>query len=168
MIIGGQHPHDVFREVEWITIFFFVGLFMVVAGVEEAGLLEDIGQGLSDLSGGEKSAATMLVLWSSAFLSGVVGNIPLTTAMIPVVEEVSLEQGLDGGSSNPLWWALALGAGLGANLTVVAAAANVYVLGIAERAGYRITFFQFLRYGVLVTMTSLVVATGYLWLRYLL
>jgi Na+/H+ antiporter NhaD/arsenite permease-like protein len=167
MIISGQHPHEVLREVEWITIFFFVGLFMVVAGVEEAGVLEDIGEALSDVSGGEESAATMLVLWPSAFLSGVVGNIPLTTAMIPVVEEVSAEQEL-AGSSNPLWWALALGAGLGANLTVVAAAANVYVLGIAERAGYKVTFFQFMRYGALITIISLAVATGYLWLRYLL
>lgn len=167
IIISGQHPHEVLREVEWTTIFFFVGLFMVVAGVEKAGLLEDMGQALSDASGGEESTATMLVLWPSAFLSGVVGNIPLTTAMIPVVEKVSAEQEL-AGSSNPLWWALALGAGLGANLTVVAAAANVYVISVAERAGYKITFFQFLRYGVLVTTMSLVVATGYLWLRYLL
>jgi Na+/H+ antiporter NhaD/arsenite permease-like protein len=167
IILSGQHPHEVFREVEWITIFFFVGLFMVVAGVEEAGVLEDMGQALSDVSGGEESPATMLVLWPSAVLSGVVGNIPLTTAMIPVVEEVSAEQGLSG-TSNPLWWALALGAGFGANFTAVAAAANVYVLAIAERAGYKVSFVQFLRYSLLVTGMSLVVATGYLWVRYLL
>jgi Na+/H+ antiporter NhaD/arsenite permease-like protein len=168
IIVGRQHPRDALVEVEWATIFFFVGLFMVVGGAEEVGLLEKIGERMADASGGHLSAATMLTLWPTGILSSIVNQIPYSAAMIPVVEEMS--QGLDVGdsASNPLWWALALGAGLGANFTPVAAAANVYVIGVAERAGYKITFLHFLRYGLLVSMVSLLIATAYLWLRYLL
>jgi Na+/H+ antiporter NhaD/arsenite permease-like protein len=141
---------------------------MVVGGVEEAGLLADIGERIADASGGNLSAATMLTLWPGAILSGIVDNIPFTAAMIPVVDEVSQQLKVGGLGSNPLWWALALGAGLGGNFTIVAASANVYVIGVAERAGYKVSFVQFLCYGVLVTMVSLVIASGYVWLRYLL
>jgi len=168
IIVGRQHPREALLEVEWPTIFFFVGLFMVVGGVEHAGLLEDIGERIADASGDSLSAATMLTLWPGAILSGIVDNIPFTAAMIPVVDEVSQQLEVGGSGSNPLWWALALGAGLGGNFTIVAASANVYVIGVAERAGYRVTFVQFLRYSVLVTMVSLVIATVYVWLRYLI
>jgi Na+/H+ antiporter NhaD/arsenite permease-like protein len=168
ILIGGQHPREALLEVEWSTIFFFVGLFMVVGGAEEVGLLEDIGERMADASGGHLWAATMLTLWPTGFLSSIVNQIPYAAAMIPVVREMS--EGLPVGESvsNPLWWALALGAGLGANFTPVAAAANVYVIGVADRAGYKVTFIQFLRYSVLATMVSLIIATVYLWLRYLL
>ena len=168
IIVGRQHPREALLEVEWPTIFFFVGLFMVVGGVEHAGLLEDIGKKMADASGDSLSAATMLTLWPGAILSGIVDNIPFTAAMIPVVDEVSQQLKVGGSGSNPLWWALALGAGLGGNFTIVAASANVYVIGVAERAGYKVTFVQFLRYSVLVTMVSLVIATVYVWLRYLI
>jgi Na+/H+ antiporter NhaD/arsenite permease-like protein len=168
IIVGGTHPREAFLEVEWTTIFFFVGLFMVVGGVEEAGLLEDIGHGMGNAAGGHLWAGTMLVLWSGALLSGIVDNIPFTAAMIPVVEKLGQDLGAGQSAGNPLWWALALGAGLGGNLTLVAASANVYVAGVAERAGYKISFLEFLRWGGLVTLTSLVLATVYLWLRYLL
>lgn len=167
LIAGRQHPHEALREVEWQTIFFFVGLFMVVGGVEEAGLLERIGRRVADASGGSLTAATMLVLWPGALLSGIVDNIPYTAATIPVVEELGEEVGAPTGTSNPLWWALALGAGLGGNLTIVAAAANVYVINIAQRAGYKISFLAFMKYGALVTLSSVGIASGYLWLRYL-
>ncbi len=167
LIAGRRHPHEALREVEWQTIFFFVGLFMVVGGVEEAGLLERIGRRVADASGGNLTAATMLVLWPGALLSGIVDNIPYTAATIPVVEEVGSRVGAPDGSANPLWWALALGAGLGGNLTIVAASANVYVINVAERAGYKISFFSFLGYGALVTVASVTVAAAYLLLRYL-
>jgi Na+/H+ antiporter NhaD/arsenite permease-like protein len=167
IIVGRQKPHEVLREIEWQTIFFFVGLFMVVGGVEQAGLLERIGHRLADASGGNLTAATMLVLWPSALLSGIVDNIPYTAAMIPVVGQIGHDVGAPKGSANPLWWALALGADLGGNLTVVAASANVYVVNMAERAGYKISFFAFLRYGVFATLASIAIATVYLWLRYL-
>ena len=168
IIVGGIHPREALLEVEWTTIFFFVGLFIVVGGVEQAGLLEDIGRGMSDASGGHLWAGTMLVLWSGALLSGIVDNIPFTAAMIPVVEELGRDLGVQHSAGNPLWWALALGAGLGGNLTLVAASANVYVAGVAERAGYKISFLEFMKYGGLVTLASLALATVYLWLRYLL
>jgi Na+/H+ antiporter NhaD/arsenite permease-like protein len=168
IMVGRQHPREALLEVDWPTIFFFVGLFMVVGGVEHAGLLEDIGERMADASGDRLSAATMLTLWPGAILSGIVDNIPFTAAMIPVVHEVSQQLKVGGSGSNPLWWALALGAGLGGNFTIVAASANVYVIGVAERAGYKVTFVQFLRYGLLVTVVSLAIATAYVWLRYLL
>jgi Na+/H+ antiporter NhaD/arsenite permease-like protein len=168
ILIGRQHPRETLLEVEWPTIFFFVGLFMVVGGAEEVGLLEDIGEKLADASGGNLSAAVMLTLWPTGILSSIVNQIPYAAAMIPVLERTSHDLGLGQGPGNPLWWALALGAGLGANFTPVAAAANVYVIGVAERAGYKVTFFQFLRYSMLVTTVSLLIATAYVWLRYLL
>jgi Na+/H+ antiporter NhaD/arsenite permease-like protein len=168
MLIGRQHPREALLEVEWSTIFFFVGLFMVVGGAEEVGLLEDIGERMADASGGHLWAATMLTLWPTGILSSIVNQIPYAAAMIPVVREMSEGLPVGESASNPLWWALALGAGLGANFTPVAAAANVYVIGVADRAGYKVTFIQFLRYSLLVTMVSLIIATVYLWLRYLL
>ncbi len=168
LVVGGIHPREALLEVEWATIFFFVGLFMVVGGVQQAGLLEDIGQAMGNASGGHLWAGTMLVLWPGAVLSGIVDNIPFTAAMAPVVEKLGQDLGVQSSADNPLWWALALGAGLGGNLTLVAASANVYVAGVAERAGYRISFLEFLKYGGLVTLVSLTLATAYLWLRYLL
>jgi len=167
IIIGRQHPHEALREVEWTTIFFFIGLFVVVRGAEEAGLLEHLGNGIIEASGGHEWAAAMLTLWPAGMMSSVVNQIPYSAAMIPVVEQVNSELGL-GTSDSPLWWALALGVGFGANLTPVGAAANVLVLNTAERAGYRIGFLEFMKWGSLTTLASLVLATVYLWLRYLL
>jgi Na+/H+ antiporter NhaD/arsenite permease-like protein len=168
ILVGRQHPREALLDVEWSTIFFFVGLFMVVGGAEEVGLLEDIGERMADASGGSLTAATMLTLWPAGILSSIVNQIPYAAAMIPVVREMSAGLPVGDSASNPLWWALALGAGLGANFTPVAAAANVYVIGVADRAGYKVTFLQFLRYSLLVTLVSLIIATAYLWLRYLL
>jgi len=165
LVLSRQSPHDILREVEWSTLVFFVGLFIVVGGVERVGLLSDFGEKMADIAGGSDTAATMLILWPSALLSSIVNQIPYTTAMIPVVREMSA----DGGQSNDvLWWALSLGACLGANLTLVAAAANVLVANMAERGGQRIRFWEFFRYGSLVTFLSMVVSSLYLWLRYLL
>ncbi|HKZ51328.1 MAG TPA: SLC13 family permease, partial [Dehalococcoidia bacterium] len=165
LVLGRQDIHEALRHVEWNTIFFFVGLFMVVGGVEEVGILEDIGQGMADAAGGSSLAASGLILGLSGLASGIVDNIPYTAAMIPVVEEMGRQVP---GAGNTLWWALSLGACLGGNLTIIAAAANVLVVNLAERAGYRITFGQFLRHGALVTAISLAIAMLYLWLRYLL
>jgi Na+/H+ antiporter NhaD/arsenite permease-like protein len=126
-----------------------------------------VGEWASDVTAGSRTAATMLLLWMSAFLSGIVDNIPYTTAMLPVVDEMN--QGIGGGDRNDsLWWALALGADLGGNLTVIAASANVLVANLAERGGQRIPFWLFFRYGAVVTAGSMLLSTLYLWLRYLL
>ncbi|MFQ6019582.1 MAG: SLC13 family permease [Dehalococcoidia bacterium] len=167
LIAGRQDPHDALREVEWPTIFFFFGLFMVVAGVEETGLLQDIGEALADASGGDLTLATMFILWPSALLSSIVNQIPYTAAMLPVVDQIGRDIEAPAGSANPLWWALVLGVGLGANLTIVGAAANVFIVNVAGRAGYKISFLAYLKYGTPVTLLSVAVAAVYVWLRYL-
>ena len=155
LLLSRQDPHEVLREVEWSTLFFFVGLFIVVGGLDWVGLLSDAGEKMSDLTGGNTTAASMTVLWVSGILSGVVDNIPYTTAMIPVVREMGVGLGGNGGPGDVLWWSLALGACLGGNLTIVAASANVLVAHLAERSGQRIRFWEFFRYGSLVTLLSL-------------
>jgi len=168
LVVTRQDPHDILRDVEWSTLFFFIGLFIVVAGVDKVGLLEDIGEGLADLTAGNRLATTFLVLWQSAVLSSIINQIPYTASMIPVVRELTASLGGGSGSDNVLWWALVMGAGLGANLTVIAAAANVFVANLGEQAGQRIPFWLFFRHGALVTAVSVTLATLYLWLRYLL
>ena len=168
LVLSRQDPHEILREVEWSTLFFFVGLFVVVGGLDWVGLLSDAGEKMSDLTGGNTTAASLTVLWVSGILSGVVDNIPYTTAMIPVVREMGVGLGGNGGPGDVLWWSLALGACLGGNLTIVAASANVLVAHLAERSGQRIRFWEFFRYGSLVTLLSLVVSSLYIWLRYLL
>ena len=154
--------HTVFRDIEWATLFFFIGLFIAVEGLVAVGIIESIGEYLVNLTGGNMVYTSMLLLWMSSFFSGIVDNIPYTATMIPVVK--SLEGTLP---LEPLWWSLALGACLGGNATLVGASANVVVANIATRGGFPINFRSFLRYGVVITIISLIVASGYIYLRYL-
>ena len=163
MIVARENPDDVLREVEWPTLFFFIGLFMLVAGVIEIGLIEAVATGIEELTGGALAATSLLMLWVSAFLSAIVDNIPYTATMLPVVAQLSEAQ-----PSDAIWWALAMGADLGGNATLIGASANVILAGMAEREGHPITFGQFLRFGLPVTIGTMVIATGYLWLRFLL
>lgn len=164
MLVSKEEAQALLLEVEWSTLFFFIGLFIVVGGLEQVGILTDIGSALTDLAGGERLPAAMLVLWMSAFASGIVDNIPYTAAMIPVVQEMNAD--LSGGG-DVLWWALALGAGLGGNLTVVGASANILAANLAGRAGRPISFWEFFRYGAPVTLGSMLIASAYIWVRYL-
>jgi Na+/H+ antiporter NhaD/arsenite permease-like protein len=163
MIVAREDPHEILREVEWPTLFFFIGLFMLVAGVIEIGLIEAVADAIVAITGGALGATAFLVLWASTILSGVIDNIPYTATMIPVVEELSA-----GHESDVLWWALAIGADLGGNLTIIGASANVILASMAEREGHPITFGAFLRYGVPVTIGTVLISTVYLWVRYLL
>jgi Na+/H+ antiporter NhaD/arsenite permease-like protein len=163
MIIAREDPDEILREVEWPTLFFFIGLFMLVAGVIEIGLIEAVATGIEDLTGGALAATSLLMLWISAFLSAIVDNIPYTATMLPVVAQLS-----EGQPSDAIWWALAMGADLGGNATLIGASANVILAGMAEREGHPITFGQFLRFGLPVTVGTMVIATAYLWLRFLL
>jgi Na+/H+ antiporter NhaD/arsenite permease-like protein len=165
LVLSGENPHDILREVEWSTLLFFVGLFIVVGGVDSVGLLSDFGKKMAEFAGGSETTAAMLILWPSAVFSSLVNQIPYTTAMIPVVREMGADVGQ---SNNVLWWALSLGACLGANLTMVAAAANVLVGNLAAKGGQPIRFWEFFRYGAAVTFASILVSSVYLWLRYLL
>ncbi len=163
LLVGRVEAHELLAEVEWTTILFFVGLFIVVGGVEEVGLLEEIGERLAGFSSGNALGASMIILWMSGIASGIVDNIPYTAAMLPVVDQVQRSLGQQ---DDALWWALAMGADMGGNLTIIAASANVLVSGLAKRAGYQIAFWEFARYGAAVTLFSLCLSTAYVWLRY--
>ena len=162
MVIARENPDDVLREVEWPTLFFFIGLFMLIAGVIEIGLIGVVADTIVGITGGALPGTSVLVLWLSAILSGIIDNIPYTATMIPVVEHLA-----ESHESDALWWALAIGADLGGNATIIGASANVILAGMAEREGHPIRFGQFLRYGLPVTLGTMVIATAYLWLRYL-
>jgi Na+/H+ antiporter NhaD/arsenite permease-like protein len=152
------------EEVEWPTLVFFAGLFVMVGGLVETGVIGDISKAAADSTEGRLGLATMLLLWASAGLSAVIDNIPYVATMSPIVADLVAKAGPDG---QVLWWALALGADLGGNATAIGASANVVVLGIAARNGTPISFWTFTKYGILVTLVTVALATPYLWLRYL-
>jgi Na+/H+ antiporter NhaD/arsenite permease-like protein len=161
LLITTQKVEDVLGGLEWPTLFFFVGLFVMVGALEETGAIEEVANGSADVTAGDRTAELLGIAWVSAIGSGLVDNIPFTAAMIPVVEQLS------GGEDDSYWWALALGACFGGNATLVAAAANVAAAGMAARAGRPIGFLQFLRVGVPVTLVSMLIATAYIAIRYL-
>jgi Na+/H+ antiporter NhaD/arsenite permease-like protein len=163
MIVGPLDPHEALRDIEWNTLFFFVGLFMLIEAVVHVGIIGGIADALAEAAGGNLTIASMGILWFSALASAIVDNIPYTATAIPIVERL-IEDGLDGAV---LWWALALGACLGGNLTIVGASANIVVANLAARDGHPITFMQFFKYGLGVVVASLLISTVYLWLRYL-
>jgi Na+/H+ antiporter NhaD/arsenite permease-like protein len=148
-------------NVEWPTLFFFVGLFVMVGALEETGAIDEVATFAKDLTGGERAAELLGILWISAVGAAVVDNIPFTTAMLPVVSELH-----GSGGDDAYWWALALGTCFGGNATLIAAAANVAAAGLTERAGKPLGFRTFLKIGVPVTLISVVLATLYVWLRY--
>jgi len=162
MLWGRSDPDHVLREIEWTTLFFFVGLFITVEAVVHVGIIEIVAQAALQLTGGDLGLTSMMLIWFSALASGIVDNIPYTATMVPVVKSLGQVMPID-----PLWWSLALGACLGGNLTLVGASANVVVVSIAERSGHPISFMHFMRYGVVTTFFSLVLASLYVWLRYL-
>jgi len=153
---------DALSKIEWPTLFFFVALFVMVGALEETGAIADVAEGVKDLTGGDRAAELLGIVWIGGFGSAIVDNIPFTTAMIPVVSEL---QGPNGDDS--YWWALSLGACFGGNATLIAAAANVAAAGLTERAGQPIGFMPFLRIGVPVTIVSLIMASAYVTIRYI-
>ena len=162
MLWGRSDPHHLLRDVEWTTLFFFFGLFITVEAVVEVGIIETIAQAALKVTGGSLPLTSILLLWFSAIASGIVDNIPYTATIIPLVQ--SLSQAMP---AEPLWWSLALGACLGGNFTLVGAAANIVVASLAEKSGHPISFGLFLRYGAITTFMSLVIASAYVWIRYL-
>jgi Na+/H+ antiporter NhaD/arsenite permease-like protein len=158
--------NGVFSEVEWITIFFFVGLFAVVAGVEHAGLLDWFAAQVLSATGGSLAATALAILWASAFLSAIIDNIPFVATMIPVIKSMAPTFGGPEGLL-PLWWSLSLGACLGGNGTLIGASANLTVAGIAERAGIPFRFMTFLKLAFPMMLMSMVISMVYVWLRYL-
>ncbi len=155
-----------FNDIDWITIFFFIGLFVVVHGVDAAGILDIAARRLLTATGEDPATTAVVILWSSAVLSAIVDNIPFVAAMVPLIKEMAPHLG---GTEHvmPLWWALSLGACLGGNGTLIGASANLAVAGIAERSGIRFSFLTFTKYGLVVMLTSIGISNLYLWLRYL-
>jgi len=157
--------HKSFAEVEWVTIFFFVGLFVVVTGVEKAGALKIAADALVNFTGGELAMTAYVILWASAVISAVVDNIPFVATMIPVIQNLGPVVGE--ANLQTLWWSLALGACLGGNGSLVGASANLVVAGFAERAGQPIRFLPFMLAAFPLMLASIAVSTLYIGWRYL-
>jgi Na+/H+ antiporter NhaD/arsenite permease-like protein len=155
---------EMLREVDWTTLVFFMCLFMMVGGVQEVGLIQIIAESVQNLAGDNLLVATLLVIWVSAFASAIVANIPFAAAMVPVT--VYLTHTIPGAENNVLYWALALGAGLGGNATYIGSAPNIVAAGVLDRAGFRLKFADFAKVGVPVTFVTLLVPTLWILLRY--
>jgi Na+/H+ antiporter NhaD/arsenite permease-like protein len=165
VLLSRSKPGDFMPSVEWETLLFFAGLFVMIGALVKTGVIGQIAEAAARATGGDPLTATMLILFVSALLSGVVDNIPYTAAMSPIV--LQLTQGIaDPVQADALWWSLAIGADFGGNLTAIGASANVVVLGIAMRSGSPISFWEFTRKGAIVTGVTILLAAPYLWLRY--
>jgi Na+/H+ antiporter NhaD/arsenite permease-like protein len=156
-------PRRTFGDVEWETLLFFAGLFIMVGSLVNLGVIEAIGKAAVAAVGSNYLGASLALFAGSAVLSGIVDNIPYVATLAPLTGDL-VHAG--GAAAQPLWWALALGADLGGNLTAIGASANVVVLGIAKRNGHPISFWQFTKYGLLVTGATVAICIPYLWLRY--
>ncbi|MBA2770352.1 MAG: ArsB/NhaD family transporter [Sporichthyaceae bacterium] len=156
---------DFLEEVEWPTLVFFMGLFIMVGALVEVGVIESLGEQVTEAVGDNYFLAASVLLWGSALLSGIVDNIPYVATVTPLVQGL-VDSGGDSSQARALWWALALGADLGGNATAVGASANVVVLGIAARNGHPISFWQFTKYGLVVAVVTIAIAWPYLYLRY--
>ncbi len=160
-----ENVHRTFGDIEWITIFFFVGLFIVVHGVEVGGLLRLLAEKLVAATGGNMAAAGYAILWASAFLSAIVDNIPFVATMIPLIKSMAPAYG-GPDKIEPLWWCLSLGACLGGNGTLIGASANLTVAGLAERNGIPFRFMTYTFYAMPMMVVSVAICHLYVWLRY--
>ncbi len=158
-------PAAYLEEVEWATLVFFMGLFVMVGALVEVGTIGRIGETLTDAVGDRYLLASSALLWGSALLSGIVDNIPYVATATPLVQDL-VDAGQGSSEAHALWWALALGADLGGNATAVGASANVVVIGIAARNGHHISFWRFTKYGSVVALVTIAISWAYLWLRY--
>ena len=160
-----EKPTEILKDVEWNTIFFFIGLFIIIGGVEASGGIKLMAEWILKVTQGSQTATSMLILWASGIISGVIDNIPYTATMSPMLVEIQKSMGVD--YTIPLWWCLSLGACLGGNMTMIGAAANVIVSENSSKLGHPIKFMQFMKYGVIVVGISLVISTAYIYLMYL-
>lgn len=157
-------PHDVLSHVEWETLTFFVGLFILVGGLVETGAIERAQIWMVDISGGSDRNLAFIMVWFAGTASAIVDNIPFTATMTEIVVNITEENPTE--TTSPLWWALVLGADLGGNATMVGASANVLVVSIARARGYPISFLHFMKYGIPIAFVSMLISTGYIWIRY--
>ncbi|WP_405609726.1 SLC13 family permease [Streptomyces sp. NBC_00076] len=162
--VSAVETGEVLGEVEWPTLAFFAGLFIMIGGLIETGVVGEVSKSLADAIGDNELGGSMLLLSASAVLSGIVDNIPYVATMAPITSD--LVQSMGDSGDHVMWWALAIGADLGGNATAIGASANVVVLGIAERNRQPISFWQFTKYGLVVTVVTVALSAGYVWLRY--
>ena len=160
-----EKPTDILRDVEWNTIFFFIGLFIIIGGVEASGGIKLMAEWILRVTQGSQEAASMLILWASGIISGIIDNIPYTATMSPMLVEIQKTMGAD--YTTPLWWCLSLGACLGGNMTMIGAAANGIVSESAAKEGHPMFFLRFMKYGVIVVAISLIISSLYINLRYM-
>jgi Na+/H+ antiporter NhaD/arsenite permease-like protein len=161
-----HNVHAALSEAEWITLMFFLGLFVLVHGLEKTGVIRWMAERMLEATGGEFKVTTLAILWASAVLSAFVDNIPFVATMIPLIKNLAPAFGGDQ-ALLPLWWALSLGACLGGNGTLIGASANLVVAGMAERAGVGFRFVQFLKIAFPLMLLSIVISHVYLYLRFL-
>ena len=160
-----EKPTDILRDVEWNTIFFFIGLFIIIGGVEASGGIKLMAEWILKVTQGSQEAASMLILWASGVISGFIDNIPHTATMSPMLVEIEKAMGAD--YTTPLWWCLSLGACLGGNMTMIGAAANVIVSETSAKHGHPMFFLRFMKYGVLVVLISLAICSVYVKFKYM-
>lgn len=163
VLITRLEARKIFADVEWETLLFFVGLFVMVGSLVNLGIIEQVGTFAIEAIGDNYFGAATGLLFGAAAVSGVVDNIPYVATLAPLTSDL-VQAG--GAAAHPLWWALTLGADLGGNLTAIGASANVVVLGIAKRAGHPISCWAFTKYGIIVTTVTISLCLPYLWLRY--
>jgi len=166
LLLTMNDPEDHLREVEWGTIFFFAGLFVLVTGIEHAGIIDAVATWMLGVTAGNLTITTFAVMWGSAIASAIVDNIPFVATMIPLIKEISLAGHI--ANPEPLWWALAIGADFGGNATIIGASANVVVKGMAEKAGHKIGFFSYMAVAAPLTVLALAISSVYVFLRYLI
>lgn len=162
LLISGADADEIMASIEWSTILFFIGLFIVVGGMVQTGVIRALGNLLMSLTAGHMMLTMLIILWLSAILSSILDNIPFVATLIPLILTLG-ESGID---VTPLWWAISLGACLGGNGTLIGASANVVLSGISKKHGHPITFVQYMKIGFPLMILSIIVSTGYLLLRY--
>jgi len=173
LMLWGLTEHqmeEAFASVEWVTIFFFAGLFSLVGGLQEVGLIRSLAMNVLDITGGNIGFASVLILWGSGIASATIDNIPFVATMIPLIKDMAAGLGLapDSLEVNTLWWSLSLGACLGGNGTIIGASANVIVAGLAAKEGKGFSYLEFLKIGAPITLVSLALAQVYVFVRYLM
>lgn len=171
LMLIGVKEHDleeVFASVEWVTIFFFAGLFTLVGGLVDIGLIKSLAMKALEITGGDIQIASYLILWISGFASATIDNIPFVATMIPLIQDMAVGMGLspDSPEIDVLWWSLALGADIGGNGTLIGASANVIVAGLAAREGKGFSYMDFLKIGAPLTLVALIISQVYIWMRY--
>jgi Na+/H+ antiporter NhaD/arsenite permease-like protein len=164
VLLSNLKPEQFAKDVEWSTLVFFAGLFVMVGALVNVGALKIVADGIGEFVGGDAALAAGVVVLVSALVSGIVDNIPYVASMTPVVAQLNAQ--IPGITNDGLWWALALGADFGGNLTIVGASANVVAIGLAAAAGHNISFLKFFKYGLPVTVVSTALALPYVLIRY--